>query len=138
MSRLEGVLTDTFTGALIGALGGALCGVLFGSLCWAAFGRVSAVWVSGAYFLRACAAAGTVAGLSFRWIASEPLGWREFLPRRETGPVKPAHAQSPYAFLAGGDLVLRTTGQAMRIPGAPPAGSANGQVTITPPETRLR
>jgi hypothetical protein len=129
---------DTFTGGLVGALGGAVCGVLFGALCWATFGQASLVWASGAMFLRACATAGVVASFSTSLIDPEPHGWRELLPRRPTRPAQFDRPQGPYAYLPGTDLVLRTTGQAMRISAAESAGSANGVVNTAPPETRSR
>jgi hypothetical protein len=137
MSGLRDLLTETITGGLIGALGGAISGLLFGVLCWAAFGQVAAVWAFGAQFLRACAAAGAVASLSTQLFAAEPLGWREFLVTRTNDWTGPKQAPASYSFLSGADMVIRTTGQAMRISDAPPAGSANGRVSPASPKTGL-
>jgi hypothetical protein len=131
--RFRGLVTETLLGAVLGAAGGLLFGVLFGLLWWAASGAAQAVLGFGWAGLWAAAAAGGVASFANMWFGWEPIGWEELLANRRMTREESAKGLPLTAAAQEGDLIIRITGEAMRVSAAAPNWASDGQADLRPP-----
>ncbi len=131
--RLGSLLKETVAGALLGALGGPLFGIIFGLLRWATSGEARPVWSYGWTGLWAAAAAGGVASFADMWFGQEPMSWEELVPHRRATREGPARGSPLSAVAQEGDLIIRVTGEAMRVSATPPKRASNGQASRHPP-----
>jgi hypothetical protein len=130
--RFRGLITETVIGAVLGAAGGLLFGVLFGLLWWVASGAAQAVLGFGWAGLWAAAAAGGVASFANMWFGWEPIGWEELLANRRMTCEESAKGL-PLSAAQEGDLIIRVTGEAMRVSTPAPNWARNDQADLRPP-----